>query len=175
MRLLACLVVLTSACGPAAKDPDAELTLYETRAFEVLYLAPPWELESRGRDELELYIVSNAERVGGDPTPHKYIFRADTVGGDAMRRAEQDATAARRNDHEVRIEPREVETLDGVVGAEVMWFELDDSRYHRNVYLPSRDQLVRLRIDSTADLDDLEIDAMIEDVRVAPFEDADEG
>lgn len=173
LSLSIALGLLVGACG----NPErAEFfAAYEAPGgeYRIWYLDPPWSRISALDDELRLEIEANGTRFGGVPVglvPPKYALEVSASAGSASSRARVDESASVAMGHEVLVSATEFTTHAGATGWEVVTIHLttDGSRFERFVYVDRSAGVVRLHFDSSADLRDPEVDAMIADLEVDP-------
>ena len=170
-RVLASLLLL-AGCAPSADDPRSRLDTWEAESgeFRIRYLRPPWEISEAEGDSLFLRIQSNANLAGGvDGGPGKFELRATVDSGDIETLVGAEERRLRRLPAEIRDGPRDVSTLEGVEGREVIAFENGDpyERFHRVAFFPlSGRRVLRLAFEATPNLETPEVDAMIAQVGI---------
>lgn len=162
----AALLIGLMACGTNAADLYAGLDVYEPRssAYRVRYLAPPWEVTSRGMGDTVMLEVEGA--VEG--VPPKYQLTVDLVGRTPENRANAVARSADREDTVTG--PRPVTTDSGDEGFETLIFDNSEGRYQRHVFLERDGGSVRLFFLANPNLDNDEVEAMIASAEVGPFD-----
>lgn len=166
MRLALSLLMALMACGTNAADLYAGLEVYEPRssAYRVRYLAPPWEVVSRGMGDALMLEVEGAIASA----PPKYRLTVALIGGAPMARAQAVARAAAADD--IVTGPRDITTDSGVEGVETLFFDNSEGRYERHVFLERPGGVLRLVFVANPDLDNDEVEAMIAAVEVGPFD-----
>ncbi len=167
------LLLVTLGCGARADGNFAGLTAFEASdgSYRVHYLAPPWEVDEARtrRTEVHLFIESNSERFGaGSTAPPKYELDVDVFSGEPRSRAARVASRAPREDEVVG--PREVFTDEGVAGWETLVWDVSERRFERHVFFELGRRTLRMVFHANPDLDDPEIDDMIANVEMGPFD-----
>lgn len=171
LALAIALAMTATACG----NPDRTelLSFYEAPAgqYRLWYQDPPWTVVLAVDDQLRLEIEANGTRFGDVPVgavPPKYLLEVSTTPGSAESQARAREAAALAAGHDVLVPSRELTTSEGATGWEVVTNHTatDGSRFERFVYVERSGGVVHLHFDSSADLRDPQVDAMIDDLEV---------
>jgi len=154
------------ACGPAGGEPTTGWSHYDEPdgAYRVFFLDPPWEWASHEDGVTRLRVPPNGVlRDGGRVAADKYELLIRFTSRDPEAAARRGYSAARSEDLDILVEPREFQTYDEVTGWEFITQTLSvPLRFERHVWVAGTSRGAwYLHFASNPDPQDLEVDHMI--------------